>query len=319
VKAIVVREFGEPEVMKVQEVATPVAGPGQVVVRIKAAGVNPADTYVRSGNAQKPPLPYTPGSDGAGLIETVASGVKSVKPGDRVYCARTVSGSYAEYALAEESMVYPLPGRVSFSQGAGVFVPYATVHHALFHVAKARPGEIVFVHGASGGVGVAAVQTARSHGLTVIGTGGTDRGRELALREGAHHVLDHHAAGYQEKVLALTGGRGVDVILEMLANVNLSADLKLLAPHGRVVVIGSRGDVTINPREMMGKETAILAMILWNITEGESKAIHAALGAGLDNGTLRPVVGVEMPLADAPKAHRKVLEPGAYGKIVLLP
>jgi NADPH:quinone reductase len=306
--------------MKLQEVPRPVPGPGQVVVQVKAAGVNPADTYARSGsNARGPDLPYTPGSDGAGVIEAVGSGVKGVKPGDRVYCARSVSGTYAEYALAEETMVHALPERVSFSQGAGVYVPYATVHHALFHVAKVRAGEVVFVHGASGGVGIAAVQTARSHGLTVIGTAGTDKGRGLALREGAHHVLDHRAAGYLEEAARLTNGRGVDVILEMLANVNLGADLKLLAPRGRVVVIGSRGEVTINPRELMGKQSAILAMMLWSITDEESKSIHAALAAGLENGTLRPVVGVEMPLADAPQAHRKVLEPGAYGKIVLLP
>jgi NADPH:quinone reductase len=319
-KAIVVKGFGGPEVMKLEEVPRPSPGPGQVLVRVMAAGVNPADTYARSGNyARMPDLPYTPGTDGAGLVESVGTGVARVKPGERVYLARSVSGTYAQYALALESQVYPLPERISFPQGAGVFVPYATAYRALTHFAHAHAGETLLVHGASGGVGLAGVQHARAMGMTVIGTAGTDKGRDLARREGAHYVLDHGSAGYREEILRLTGGRGVDVILEMLANVNLGADLKLLAPHGRVVVIGSRGEVTINPRDMMGKESAVFAMMLWNLPEEEAPGTHAALRAGLENGTLRPIVGTELPLAEAAQAHRKVMEPGAFGKIVLIP
>jgi len=319
VKAIVVREFGDPEVMRLEEVPTPSPGPGQVLVRIRAAGVNPADTYARTGaGLAKPQLPYTPGTDGAGEIEAVGAGVHRVKPGERVYLARSVSGTYAEYALALESQVHALPKQISFSQGAGVYVPYATAWRALTHFAKARAGETLLVHGASGGVGIAAVQVARAGGMTIIGTAGTDKGRELALREGANHVLDHRVKSYLEEIVQLTGGRGVDVILEMLSNVNLGADLKLLAPRGRVVVIGSRGEVTVNPRDLMGKDAAIYGMLLWNMPDDEAAVTHAALAAGLDNGTLRPVVGLELKLAEAPRAHRKVMEPGAFGKIVLV-
>ncbi len=319
-KAIVVREFGGPEVMKLEDVRVPSVGPGQVLVRIKAAGVNPADTYARSGGyALKPTLPWTPGTDGAGVIESVGAGVKRLKAGDRIYTARSVSGTYAEYALALESQAYHLPERITLSQGAGVFVPYATAWRALHQVARARPGETVLVHGASGGVGVAATQIARAHGMTVIGTAGTDRGRDLAAREGVQHVLDHKAQGYQEEILRLTGGKGVNVIVELLSNVNLGADLKLLAPRGRVVVIGSRGDVTVTPRDLMSRDAAIYGMTLWNMSEEDAASIHAALAAGLENGTLRPVVGLELPLAEAHQAHRKVMEPGAYGKIVLVP
>jgi NADPH2:quinone reductase len=318
-KAIVVREFGEPEVMKLEEAPTPQPGPGQVLVRIKAAGVNPADTYARAGAGTKPSLPYTPGTDGAGTVEAVGPDVTHVKPGARVYTARSLSGTYAEYTLALSAQVHPLPERISFSQGAGLYVPYATAWRALTHFARARAAETLLVHGASGGVGLAATQTARAMGMTVIGTAGTDKGRELAKREGAHYVLDHHAKGCQDEIIRLTGGRGVDVILEMLSNVNLGTDLKLLAPRGRVVVIGSRGEVTINPRDLMGKDGAIYAMLLWNISDEDAAVTHAALAAGLDNGTLRPVVGLEMKLAEAAKAHRKVMEPGAFGKIVLIP
>ncbi|MDQ3649363.1 MAG: NADPH:quinone reductase [Acidobacteriota bacterium] len=319
-KAIRVHEFGGPEVMRLEDVPDPHAGAGQVVVRVHAVGVNPVDSYVRAGTyATQPPLPYTPGMDAAGVVEAIGEGVKRVAAGDRVYVAGTLSGAYAERVLCEEFQVHPLAARVSFTQGAGVFVPYVTAYRALFHRARAMPGETVLVHGASGGVGIAAVQIACAAGLTVIGTGGTEQGRKLASDEGAHHVLDHHAPEYLDQLMSLTGGRGVDVILEMLANVNLGRDLNVLARGGRVVVIGSRGTVEIDPRAAMGRDASILGMAMMNGSPQELQSIHAALVAGLENGTLRPVVGREMSLADAPRAHIAIMEPGAHGKIVLLP
>jgi NADPH2:quinone reductase len=318
-KAILVHEFGGPDVLRLEEVPTPRPGAGEVLVRVHAAGVNPYDTYMRAGTyAQKPLLPYTPGSDGAGIVEAVGESVKKVKRGDRVYTTQTLSGAYAEYALALEQQVHLLPARVSFSQGAGVWVPYGTAYHGLYHSAKAHASETVLVHGASGGVGTAAVQIARSMGLTILGTAGTPAGLELAKREGAHQVFDHRKAGYQEEVLKATGNRGVDIILEMLANVNLAHDTKLLAKDGRIIVIGSRGEVTINPRELMIRRGSIRAFTLPDITQGDKADIHAGLIAGLENGTLRPVVGSELPLAEAARAHKEILEPGAGGKIVLV-
>ncbi len=319
-KAILVREFGGPEVLKLEEVPTPKPTAGQVLVRIHGAGVNPYDTYMRAGTyAVKPPLPYTPGSDGAGVIEAVGDGVKKVKKGDRVYTAKTLTGAYAEYALALEEQVHALPERISFSQGAGVWVPYGTAYHALHHSAQARASETALVHGASGGVGSAAVQMARAMGLTVFGTAGTQKGIDLVKREGAHQVFDHSKAGYQEEILKATGGRGADVILEMLANVNLAADLKLLATNGRVVIIGNRGEITINPRDLMLRRASARGFTVWAITPAEESEIHAGLIAGLENGTLRPVVGKELPLTEAARAHKEILEPGAAGKIVLTP
>ncbi|RMF90551.1 MAG: NADPH:quinone reductase [Nitrospinota bacterium] len=319
-KAIRVHQFGEPEVMQLEEIPDLQPGPGQVVVRVKAIGVNPVDTYIRSGMyARKPELPYTPGMDAAGVVEAVGEQVTRVKVGDRVYVAGTLSGAYAEQTLCTESQVHPLPDRVSEAQGAAMGVPYATAYRALFQRAHAIPGETVLVHGASGGVGTAAVQLARAAGMTVIGTGGSERGRNLVAEQGAHHVLDHRSPGYLEQVMTLTNGRGVDVILEMLANVNLGQDLKVLAPGGRVVVIGSRGTVELDPRDTMSRDAAIVGMALFNTPERDAASIHAALVAGLENGTLRPVIGQEIPLAEAPRAHRAVMEPGAYGKIVLIP
>ena len=319
-KAIRVREFGGPEVLRLEEVPTPKPAAGQVLVRIYAAGVNPYDTNMRAGTyAVKPPLPYTPSSDAAGVIEAVGDGVKKVKKGDRVYTAKTLTGAYAEYALALEEQVHALPERISFSQGAGVWVPYGTAYYALHQSAAARASETVLVHGASGGVGTAAVQMARAMGLTVFGTAGTQKGAELVQREGTHQVFDHNKGGYQEEILKATGGRGADVILEMLANVNLAADLKLLATNGRVIIIGNRGEITINPRDLMLRRASARGFTLWAITPAEEAEIHAGLIAGLGNGTLRPVVGKELPLAEAARAHKEILEPGAAGKIVLTP
>jgi len=319
-KAIQVPRFGGPEVLELNEIPTPKPGPGQILVRVHAAGVNPYDTYMRNGMYPiKPPLPYIPGSDAAGTVESVGEGVKKVKPGDRVYTAKTITGAYAEYALADESQIYPLPDKISFSQGAGLWVPYGTAYHALRHHADARAGETLLVHGASGGVGLAAVQFARALGMTIFGTAGTQRGLDLVKKEGAHYVFDHSKPGYADEIMKTTGGRGVDVILEMLANVNLATDLKLLALRGRTIVIGNRGEVTINPRELMSRRASIRAFTLWAATESESAEIHAAIAAGLENGTLRPIVGKELLLKDAAQAHQDVLTPGAFGKIVLVP
>jgi len=319
-KAIRVHEFGGPEVMKLEDTPEPLPGSGQVLVGVKAAGVNPVDAYIRTGTyAVKPALPYTPGMDAAGVVEALGPGVSGMKAGDRVYVGGTLSGAYASLALCEAWQVHTLPERVTFAQGAAVNIPYATAYRALFTRAQAQAGETVLVHGASGGVGVASLQMARAAGMVVIGTAGTDKGRHLVAEQGAHHVVDHRAPGYLEQILKITGGRGVDVVLEMLANVNLGKDLTILALRGRVVVIGSRGPVEINPRDTMRRDASILGFTLLNATREELASIHAALVAGLESGTLRPVVGSEMPLAEAPHAHQAVMEPGAYGKIVLIP
>ncbi|HEX4999396.1 MAG TPA: NADPH:quinone reductase [Terriglobia bacterium] len=320
-KAIRVREFGPPGTMKIEEVSDPAPGPGQVVVAIRAAGVNPVDTYVRAGTyaRKKPDLPYTPGFDGAGIVESVGAEVTRVKPGDRVYINGTLTGSYAEKALCPEGNVYPLPPRLTFAQGAGVYVPYATAAHAIFHVARCRPAETILIHGASGGVGTAATQIAKAAGMRVIGTAGTPRGLELVTAQGAHFAINHRSESYAEQIAAATGGRGPDVILEMLANVNLARDLTMAAFRGRIVVIGNRGTIEISPRDAMAKDVSIHGMMLLNITPDESTQLDAILAAGLENGVMTPVVGREFLLAEAARAHEAVLEPGAYGKIVLVP
>ena len=319
-KAIRVSEYGGPAVLKLEDVPAPKPGSGQVLVKNHAIGINPVDTYLRSNTDNRgPKLPYTPGSDSAGIVEAVGADVAGVKAGDRVYVGGTLSGAYAEMSLCSAVQVHALPQSVSFAQGAAVNVPYATAFHALFNRGHGQAGESVLVHGASGGVGIGAVQLARARGLTVIGTAGTDRGLRLVKDQGAHHVLDHTSPTYLKELLDLTNGQGVDVVLEMLANVNLAKDLGIIAMRGRIVVIGSRGDVAINARMAMNKDAAILGMALFHASPAQLAGIHAALVEGLDNGTLRPVVGQEYPLAEAPRSHEAVMAPGHYGKIVLVP
>jgi NADPH2:quinone reductase len=252
-------------------------------------------------------------------VESVGDQVAGFKPGDRVYTAGTLSGSYAELALCQAVQVHPLPDRVSFAQGAAVGVPYATAYRALLQRGQAVAGETVLIHGASGGVGLAAVQLARSHGMQAWGTAGSERGRLLVLEQGAHRVFDHGARDYLEHIRQAAGKAGVDVILEMVANRNLARDLTLLALRGRVVIIGSRGSVEINPRDAMTREADIRGLVLFNTPPAELAQIHVALVAGLADGSLRPVVAQEFPLAKAPYAHGAVMAPGAAGKIVLIP
>jgi NADPH:quinone reductase len=307
--------------LKYEDVPDPTPGSGQVLIKVHAIGVNPVETYIRSGSNAALPRPYTPGSDAVGVVESVGDGLKNWKSGDRVYTSATLTGAYAEKTLADVKTVYRLPDNVSFVQGAGINVPYATAYCSLFQRAHGVPGETVLVHGASGGVGTAAVQIARSHGFTVFGTAGTAEGLKLVQEQGALAVFNHREEGYLDKAKAATpNGAGFDIILEMLANVNLGKDLPMLAPKGRVVVIGSRGAVEINARDTMARDASIIGMLLFNAAPDELKTIHSALYAGLENGTLRPIVGQELPLSKAAKAHVEVMKSsGAFGKIVMTP
>lgn len=320
-QAIRVHQTGGPEEMKLETVPDPVAGQGQVVVRIAAVGVNPVDTYIRSGKNNYAPktLPYTPGIDAAGTVESVGPGVHKFKPTDRVYLSGTISGAYAQKALCNEAQLQPLPENASFEQGAAVNVPYVTAYHALFVRGEAVNGQTVLIHGASGGVGTAAVQWAVSAGLHVVGTAGTEAGLALVKQLGAHEVLNHHDPNHVKNALSLTGGKGYDVIIEMLANVNLNNDLTLIGRCGRVVIVGSRGRIEIDPRQVMTKGSSIVGTSLLNASDSEMLAIHTAIFTALSTGAIRPIIRTTMPLSQAAQAHRLVMEPGAAGNIILLP
>lgn len=316
-KSIRVHAFGGPEMLKLEDVEDPKPGLGQVIVRVRAAGVNPVETYIRAGIYGLKTFPYTPGSDAGGTIQAIGPGVNA-QVGDRVFVTASVTGTYAELAVCDGSRLFALPEKLSFAQGAAIGVPYGTAHHALFARGGAKSGETVLVHGASGGVGVASVQLAKNAGLRVIGTASTERGKQLVIEQGADHILDHSDPSHLQALMDLTDGRGVDLIVEMLANVNLGKDLTILAKRGRVIVIGSRGRVEIDARDTMTRDTDIRGMSLAHATDAERAMIYTAMGKQFAAAALKPIVGQEIPLAEAPRAHEAVMKSGSYGKIVLL-
>lgn len=317
-KAIRVDQFGNPEVLKVADIEQPQAGDGQILVKVSAIGVNPVDTYLRAGMYPVlPELPFTPGLDGAGSIAQIGDGVAGWNVGDRVYFVGTLTGAYAEYALCNPLQVHPLPEGMSYSQGAAVGTPGAAAWRSLYLRGEARAGQKLLIHGASGSVGTTAIQLARATGLPVTGTAGTQKGLDLIADLGAK-AFNHRTEDYLADLSDTTGGIGFNLILEMLANVNLEKDLDLLAPRGKVIVVGSRGRLEIDPRATMGAERDIRGMSLFNATPRENAETHAALVAAMETGILSPVVSLELPLEEASEAHKQVLQSGNCGKIVLM-
>ncbi|KAM4641486.1 zeta-crystallin-like [Discoglossus pictus] len=320
-QAIRVHGFGGPGVLKLHtDVPVPSPQEDQVLIRVHACGVNPVETYLRAGTfPKKPPLPYTPGSDVAGVIEDVGKNVTSFKKGDRVFCTRTITGGYAEYTVSSVDTVFPLPEQLSFKQGAALSTPYFTAYRALIHKVQGKPGETVLVHGASGGVGMAACQIARAYGFKVLGTAGTPEGLHLVLKNGAYKVFNHKAKDYINKIQEATEGEGINIILEMLSNVNLSNDLQLLSDGRRVMVIGCRGPTEIDPRSTMAKESKIIGVAVFSATKEERKETAAALFGGMEAGWLKPQIGPEYTLEQAPQAHEDIIQTsGATGKMVFV-
>jgi NADPH2:quinone reductase len=320
--------------MVFEQLPDPVPGVGEVVVMNHAIGVNPVETYIRAGNYGGRAFPFTPGTDAAGVVWAMGEGVASMHLNQRVYAAGSISGAYAEKMLCKAAQVHPLPDRLTFEQGAAIGVPYATAWRALFVRGQAQPGEWVLIHGGSGGVGTAAIQLAVKHGCRVIATAGTDAGLELIRQLGASVSFDHRNDNYIRQIRDLTAGSGqinsgqissgqinsggVDLILEMRADLNLDKDLGLLGRRGRVVVVGNRGRTEIDARQTMARDSDIRGMSLMNADEAELKMIHTALGAEFRNGSLTPVIGNRFPLVDAARAHEAILQPGAMGKILLM-
>lgn len=320
VKAIQVSKFGDESVLKYKDAADLKPAADEVLIDVKAIGVNPVETYIRAGIFPiKPDLPYVPGTDAAGIVKAVGKEVKTFSVGDRVYTTGSASGTYAEQTVCKEGHVYPLSSKLTFEQGAAIGIPYATAYQALYHIAKIKPGNTILVHGASGGVGIAAVQLANASGLAVIASVGTEESQHLLRENGAHQIISHHNPDRYDEIMSATHGHGVDYILEMLSDQNLAKDLEILAFHGRVVVIGCRGEATINPRLLMSKDASIMGMTVFNANPQEVHSIHAVLFAGFENGSLKPFVGCEMPLKEAAEAHRHIMTQPAYGKLILKP
>lgn len=321
-EAILIKQFGGPEQLMKKEVMLPPVGAGQVKVTLHAAGINPSDIYTATGTySVKPSLPYTPGNDGAGIISEIGEGVTKVAVGDRVFVAggqaKIFTGTLAAEMVCDATAVHPLPAHVTFEQGAALGVPALTAYRALVDRAQLQRGQTVFIHGASGAVGLIAVQMAKALGATVIGTASRPQGKALVKEAGADVVLDHVTEDTVQHVLDVTNGEGPDVIIEFLANVNLQTDLLAVKNRGVIVVIGNRGDITVNPRLLMQKECDVRGMVLWNVTTEEYAALIDGVTKMLQARAFTPVIGKTFELAQAGEAFREVIAETTNGKVVV--
>jgi len=320
-KAVRVHRFGGPEVLQVDtNVPVPEVGDDQVLVRVVFAGVNPVETYIREGQYSRlPDLPYTPGSDAAGYVQQLGRNVTTLKVGDRVFVSGTSTntGSYSQYVVSDSTYVFPLHPRLSFAQGASLGVPFFTAYKALILRAETKPGETVLVHGASGAVGTAAVQIARALGAIVVGTAGTKEGMDVVSKCGAHHVFNHNHKNYDKKMVEHLG-TGFDVIIEHLANINLGHDVQMMKERARVMIVGCRGAVSINPRHLMLPEASIRGVSLGSTTPSEWSEMGAAIVAGIEAGWVSPVINKEYTMDQVAQVHHDIVHSkGAKGKLVL--
>jgi NADPH2:quinone reductase len=317
-KAVVVENYGGPEVLTVRELGKPAPGPGRLLIKLHAAGINPVDSYQCSGaQGYTPSLPFTPGIDGAGTVDDIGEGVIGFSVGMKVYVAGSLTGTYAEYCLCSPGQVFPLPEKLNMAEGACLGVPYFTAARALFTCGRASSSDNILIHGASGSVGLACMQLTRDGGFKVFGTAGTKKGENLVRRNGAAACFSHHNPKRFKTIREATGGRGINLIIEMLANVNLDDDLKILAPGGQVVVVGSRGRIEISPRDLMSNENSVTGLKLAVASPEERREYARLIEEGVEKGSLQPRISAILSLEQAGDALQMVMKGPHTGSIVL--
>ncbi|BES98794.1 Hypothetical protein NTJ_11612 [Nesidiocoris tenuis] len=329
-KAVIIKEHGGPDVLQLAEVPKPKPGKTEVLVKVHAAAVNPVDLFIREGAFMSlPTLPLILGKEVAGVVTQVGNEVERFQEGDRVTCCLPWDGGYSEYAVCDQKCVFPLSNQLSFAQGSTLYVSYFVAYRALITKCQIQSGESLFVHGASGGVGISAIQIAKSRGLTVCGSARSTAGREAVLKAGADVAIDHSKTNYLVEAFASTGSKGYNVILENCADSNLGKDLMLLAPRGRIAIVGTKGTMKtskmpsvsptlVNPRSLMYTEGCIHGVTLTGVTKEEFVEYSRFITSGVEEGWLRPHIGKEFPLSQANAAHRQMIEFPANGKIVLV-
>ena len=323
-KAVRVTRFGLEHPMELEEVAEPAPGPGEMLVRIAAAGVNPLEVAIRSGNhprAAAMTLPYTCGTDVAGEVEAVGEGVEAFAPGDRVW-GRASTGAYAEKGLLPAGSTGRLPDSMTFAEGAALPIPLLTAWNALVVKGEAAPGDCVLVQGGAGGVGYLAIQLARAIGCRVFTTVSSKEKANFCLAAGAEAAVNYREEDVPGRVMELTSGRGVEVVVENIGCDNLSSDLKLNAVNGRIVIVGTgtgKGpEVTIPLPAAMGRDARILALSSGNLNP-LVPGILRRLAPLLEGGAIRPHIGRELPLEQANESHEFLLSGKFLGKINLVP
>jgi NADPH:quinone reductase-like Zn-dependent oxidoreductase len=342
-RAVVITEHGGPEVLQVQERPDPPVGPGDVRIAVRAAGINFADTLARTGlYPDSPKVPCVVGYEVAGEVESVGAGVESVKPGDRVLAGTRFNGQ-AELVTVRESMVYELPGRLSFEEGAAFPVNYATAQAGLVVMGGLKAGERVLIHAAAGGVGISATQIAKRLGAEVFGTASASK--HQAIREqGVDHPIDYRSQDFAQEVRRLTGDEGIDLAFDALGPSSFRKDYKLLRPGGRLIMYGASEVQTGEKRSVPGALRTLakspfssmpwwkglgvmnenkgvfgLNLLSWWDAERSLDRVIEPLISGLQAGHLQPIVAEAFPFDRAPDAHRFIAERRNIGKVVLVP
>ncbi|WP_308909703.1 NADPH:quinone oxidoreductase family protein [Pseudokordiimonas caeni] len=323
-KAVLCRELGPADKLELADIDDPVAGPGQAVVAVKAAGINFPDLLIIQGKYQfKPELPFVPGGEAAGIVESVGDGVTNVKPGDRVIVT-TMTGAFAEKVVAPAAMLMPMPDAMSFEVGAGFTITYATSYHALKDRADLKAGETVLVLGAAGGVGLATVQLAKAMGAKVIAAASSDAKLEVCRAAGADEVLNYATEDMKTRLKELTGGRGVDVVYDPVGGDYTEVAVRALAPNGRLLVIGfAAGDIPKIPLNLLLLKQSALVGVFWGAWAGANPKGQVAnmkeMFAMIAEGRLDPKVTEIYPLADFTSAFEALSARRATGKVVLVP
>jgi NADPH2:quinone reductase len=321
-KAMRVTQAGDPGVLQLQDIPQPKPGPGEALVRVHVVGVNYADVYMRNGAARMPvPFPFTPGIEGAGTVEAVGEGVTEVKPGDRVAYATIGLGSYAEYHVVKAAQLAPLPKDVSFEDGAAAILQGMTAHYLLFEFYPIQRGSTVLVHAAAGGMGLILVQWLKHLGAVAIGTVSTEEKAKVAREAGADHVILYTKQDFAEEAKKLTGGRGVDYIIDGVAKTTFTKNLEALRNRGWATVFGMASGPAdpVVPNSLMTKSLTISGGALFNYitTRGELLRRANDVFSGLHEGWLKLRISRVLPLAEAPEAHRLLESRATVGKLIL--
>lgn len=321
-KAIRVHQIGEPDVMQLEEVAVPQPGPGQALVKIEASGVNFIDIYERTG-VYPMPLPFTPGDEGAGVVEAVGPDVETVSPGDRVaYCM--VPGTYSQYTLAPSERLVAVPESLSLRQAAAVLLQGTTAHYLTRSTYPLKPGETCLIHAAAGGTGQLLVQAAKIAGATVIGTVSTAEKEAIARQAGADYVIRYTQTDFAEETKKITNGVGVDVVYDSVGQSTFEQSLSVLRPRGMLVLFGhssgkvppfdllrlNRAGSLYVTRPTLGHYLAERDELVWRTTD-----VFNWLAAG----KLSLRIEREFPLAEAAEAHRLLSSRKTAGKLLLIP
>jgi len=322
-KAVLCKEYGPPESLVIEDIPSARPGKGQVVITVKACGVNFPDTLIIEGKYQfKPALPFSPGGEVSGIVKELGEGVNTVKVGDRVI-AFTGWGGFAEEVVTEAAKLIPIPGDIDFATAASFTLVFGTAHHALKDRAHIKPGETLLVLGAAGGVGLASVELGKLMGARVIAAASSDEKLEVCKQHGADDVINYTNEDLRERVKTLTGGNGVDVIVDPLGGNYSEPALRSIAWNGRFLVIGfAAGDIPRIPLNLTLLKGCSIVGVFWgSFTEHEPRHNQENLQellTWLTEGKLKPHISATYPLGHAADALNDVLNRKVKGKVVLL-